>query len=218
MGTAIVAQTLYSSTKDHLYEFATLRAMGATNDYIYKVIICQVLIDAVIGFCIAAIIGIVVVHLTSKSALQIVITHNLMLESFVLTVVMCIGSAIAATLRVIRLDPVLPTSVKSMALGLHGYTHLLKPYQGVALRAKGIAVSKVGRATWVSWRSRGSPPATIQASCYIGGDYPRLVFGGKVSRRSRTRRLLEVDIGELLTHVVRDDKEALAKPSLPIIR
>lgn len=110
VGTAIVAQTLYSSTKDHLYEFATLRAMGATNDYIYKVIVCQALIDAVIGFCIAAIIGVVAVHLTSKSALQIVITHNLMLASFLLTVAMCIGSAIAATRGVIRLDPVVVLS------------------------------------------------------------------------------------------------------------
>ncbi len=107
VGTAIVAQTLYSSTKDHLYEFATLRAMGATNDYIYKVIISQALIDAVIGFFIAAVIGIAAVHLTSKTALQIVITHNLMFASFVLTVAMCIASAIAATRRVVRLDPVI---------------------------------------------------------------------------------------------------------------
>jgi putative ABC transport system permease protein len=110
VGTAIVAQTLYSSTKDHLYEFATLRAMGATNDYIYKVIISQALIDAVIGFCIAAIIGIAAVHLTSKTALQIVIPHNLMFACFLLTVVMCIASAIAATLRVVRLDPVMVLS------------------------------------------------------------------------------------------------------------
>jgi hypothetical protein len=31
VGTAIVAQTLYSSTKEHLYEVATLRAIGASN-------------------------------------------------------------------------------------------------------------------------------------------------------------------------------------------
>lgn len=107
VGTAIVAQTLYSSTKDHLYEFATLRAMGATNNYIYKVIISQALIDAVIGFSIAAIIGIIAVHLTSKTALQIVIPHNLMFACLLLTVVMCVASAIAATLRVVRLDPVM---------------------------------------------------------------------------------------------------------------
>ena len=43
VGTVIVAQTLYSSTKDHLYEFATLRAIGCSNRYIYKVIAGQAL-------------------------------------------------------------------------------------------------------------------------------------------------------------------------------
>jgi len=105
VGTAIVGQTLYSSTKDHLYGFATLRAIGASNSYIYKVIICQALLNAIIGFAIAALIGIAIVHFTAKSALQIVITRNLMIELFLLTVVMCIVSAIAAILRVVRVDP-----------------------------------------------------------------------------------------------------------------
>jgi putative ABC transport system permease protein len=105
VGTVIVAQTLYSSTKDHLYEFATMRAMGASNTYIYKVIICQALLNAVIGFAIAALIGTAIAHFTSKSAVQIVITRNLMIELFVLTVAMCIASAIAAIIRVVRVDP-----------------------------------------------------------------------------------------------------------------
>ncbi len=45
VGTVIVAQTLYSSTKDHLNEFATLRAIGSSSSYIHKVIICQALIE-----------------------------------------------------------------------------------------------------------------------------------------------------------------------------
>lgn len=105
VGTVIVAQTLYSSTKDHLYEFATLRAMGASNSYIYRVIICQALVNAVIGFAIAALIGNAVVHFTKKSALQVVITPGLMAELFVLTIVMCIVSAITAIYRVVRVDP-----------------------------------------------------------------------------------------------------------------
>ena len=40
VGTVIVAQTLYSSTKDHINEFATLRAIGSSGTYIHKVIIC----------------------------------------------------------------------------------------------------------------------------------------------------------------------------------
>jgi putative ABC transport system permease protein len=105
VGTVIVAQTLYSSTKDHLYEFATLRAMGASNSYIYKVIISQALLNAVIGFAIAVLIGAAVVHFTANSAVQVVIAPDLMIELFILTVAMCIVSAIAAIFRVVRVDP-----------------------------------------------------------------------------------------------------------------
>ena len=105
VGTVIVAQTLYSSTKDHLYEFATLRAMGASNSYIYKVIICQALLSAVIGFAIAALIGTAIVHFTDRSAVQIVITPGLMIELFMITLVMCVASAISAIVRVVRVDP-----------------------------------------------------------------------------------------------------------------
>ena len=105
VGTVIVAQTLYSSTKEHLYEFATLRAMGASNSYIYKVIICQALINTITGLAIAALIGVAVVRLTANSVLQIAITPKLMIALFALTVVMCIVSAIASIARVVRVDP-----------------------------------------------------------------------------------------------------------------
>jgi putative ABC transport system permease protein len=105
VGTVIVAQTLYSSTKEHLTEFATLRAIGSSRRYIYAVIVCQALLNAMIGFAIAALIGETIVKLTAATALPIVITPGLMIGLFLLTVVMCIGSAIAAIMQVTRIDP-----------------------------------------------------------------------------------------------------------------
>ena len=105
VGTVIVAQTLYSSTKDHLNEFATLRAIGSSSVYIHKVIICQALLSAVIGFSIAAFIGLVIVRLTAETALPIVMTPVLTLGLFVLTVLMCVASAISAIVQVMRIDP-----------------------------------------------------------------------------------------------------------------
>jgi putative ABC transport system permease protein len=105
VGTVIVAQTLYSSTKDHLNEFATLRAIGSSGVYIHKVIICQALISAVIGFCLAAGIGLIVVAATADTALPIVMTPALTLGLFVLTVIMCVVSAVAAIVQVTRIDP-----------------------------------------------------------------------------------------------------------------
>lgn len=105
VGTVIVAQTLYSSTKDHLSEFATLRAMGSSNNYIHGVIIYQALINAVIGFVLADAVGFVVVKMSAKSALPIVITPWLVVALLTLTVVMCVISGIGAIIRVVRIDP-----------------------------------------------------------------------------------------------------------------
>ena len=65
----------------------------------------QALLNAVIGFVIAAAIGYLVVEVTAKSALPIVITPWLVTALFALTVAMCVASAIGAIFRVVRIDP-----------------------------------------------------------------------------------------------------------------
>jgi putative ABC transport system permease protein len=105
VGTVIVAQTLYSSTKDHLDEFATLRAIGSSGAYIYRVIIWQALLSAIIGFFGAAAISSIVVWMTAESALPVVIGPAMTFALFLLTVAMCVASAIAAIVKVMRIDP-----------------------------------------------------------------------------------------------------------------
>jgi putative ABC transport system permease protein len=107
VGTIIVAQTLYSSTKDHLKEFATLRAIGSSCNYILKVILGQALLSAVVGFSIAASIDLALVKMTADAALPIVMTPGLTLGLFALTVTMCVIAAISAIRVVMRIDPVL---------------------------------------------------------------------------------------------------------------
>jgi len=106
VGTVIVAQTLYSSTKDHLVEFATLRAMGSSRAYIYTVILCQAVLSAIIGFSIAAFVGVGLTFASAGTALPIVVTPALIMSLFVLTVGMCAVSAISAIVVVTRVDPV----------------------------------------------------------------------------------------------------------------
>ena len=57
------------------------------------------------SFSIAALIGDAIVTLTAASALPIVITPGLNVGLFLLTVVMCVGSAFAAIVQVTRIDP-----------------------------------------------------------------------------------------------------------------
>lgn len=105
VGVVIVAQTLYSSAKDHIREFATLRALGSTAGYIHKVILWQAILSAIIGYVIAIAIDYAIVWASEGSALPIVATQSQFMWLFVLTVVMCVFSAMAAIVKVTRIDP-----------------------------------------------------------------------------------------------------------------
>ncbi|MET0568117.1 MAG: ABC transporter permease [Hyphomicrobiaceae bacterium] len=105
VGTVIVAQTLYSSTKDHLSEFATLRALGSSKGYIHRVILLQAALSAVIGYVLGMAIALVVVGFSEQTALPIVMTQELAAGLFVLTVAMCSISAMAAIMKVTKIDP-----------------------------------------------------------------------------------------------------------------
>ena len=105
VGTVIVAQTLYTNTKDHLTEFATLRAIGCSGMYLRAVIIIQALVSAITGFGIAATIGVLIVKATAETALPVLMPPTLTWSLLFLTVAMCVLSAIAAIVKVTRMDP-----------------------------------------------------------------------------------------------------------------
>ena len=105
VGTVIVAQTLYSSTKDHIQEFATLRALGSSAGYIHKVILAQAGLSAVIGYALGMSIAMGVIEWSKSSALPMVMTPNLAFWLFALTLAMCAISAISAILKVTKIDP-----------------------------------------------------------------------------------------------------------------
>src|SRR5207237_9762736 len=50
VGLVVVGQILYNGTLEHLKEYGTLKAMGAANNAIVRVILFQALISAAVGF------------------------------------------------------------------------------------------------------------------------------------------------------------------------
>jgi putative ABC transport system permease protein len=105
VGTVIVAQTLYSSTKDHIHEFATLRALGSSSGYIHKVILTQAGLSAVIGYGLGMTIALLILYVSRNSALPLVMTPGLAFWLFALTVAMCAISALSAIVKVTKIDP-----------------------------------------------------------------------------------------------------------------
>ncbi|MEE8099115.1 MAG: ABC transporter permease [Hyphomicrobium sp.] len=105
VGTVIVAQTLYSSTKDHLNEFATLRALGSSSGYIHRVILMQAGLSAVMGYILGMTVALGILWLSQGSVLPLVMTPGLAFWLFTLTVGMCAISALAAIFKVMKIDP-----------------------------------------------------------------------------------------------------------------
>ena len=105
VGFVVVAQTIYATTVDHLKEFGTLKAMGAPNSYVYRVIIKQAAISAVIGYVLGMIVSMFVVHASQKGGAAILLPVPMAVGMFFLTLLMCVGAALVSINKVTRLDP-----------------------------------------------------------------------------------------------------------------
>ncbi|MGQ0673809.1 MAG: ABC transporter permease [Hyphomicrobium sp.] len=105
VGTVIVAQTLYSSTKDHLHEFATLRALGSSSGYIHKVILAQAGMSALIGYLLGMAIALGILYLSRSTPLPLIMTPGLAVTLFAVTLGMCAISAMSAIMKVMKIDP-----------------------------------------------------------------------------------------------------------------
>lgn len=105
VGTVIVSQTLYSSTKDHLREYATLRALGSPAKYLYKVVITQAALCAVIGYSLGMFVAMMLARASEDTAMQIIVSPVLAVGLFFLTVGMAAIAAVAAIVKIMDIDP-----------------------------------------------------------------------------------------------------------------
>ncbi len=105
VGFVVVAQTIYATTMDHIREFGTLKAMGAPNSYVYKVIMKQAAISAVIGYVLGMIVSVFVVQGSQKGGAAILMPAPMAVGMFFLTLFMCIGAALVSINKVTRIDP-----------------------------------------------------------------------------------------------------------------
>ncbi len=105
VGFVVVAQTIYATTTDHIKEFGTLKAMGAANSYVYRVIIEQAAISAVIGYVLGMIVSGFVVRASQSGGAAILLPWQMGAGMFFLTLAMCVGAALVSISKVTRIDP-----------------------------------------------------------------------------------------------------------------
>lgn len=105
VGLVVVGQILYNGTLEHIREYGTLKAMGAKNSAIVRVILYQALLSALVGFVIGGGLSIAARAAMTAANLIVALSPGLFAATALLTVVMCVVAALLSILKVLRLDP-----------------------------------------------------------------------------------------------------------------
>ncbi len=107
VGTVVVGQTIYSSTMEHIREFGTLKAIGATNLDIYKIILQQAIINASIGYALGLLFTLLTKNLYERLGVVLILTPKLLISMFFITSIMCIISSFISIQKAAKVDPVI---------------------------------------------------------------------------------------------------------------
>jgi len=106
VGIVIVYQILYTDITQHLSEYATLMAIGYQSNYFIGVILQESLILATMGYIPGFLIASGLYQIARQATLlPVFMTSQRTLFVFLLTLVMCCVSGLAATRKLRDADP-----------------------------------------------------------------------------------------------------------------
>jgi len=105
VGFVVVGQILYSGTLQYIREYGTLKAMGAKNSEVVKVILSQAMISAALGFAVGAPLAMAMKVAMKGANLTVALFPGLYLATIIVTIVMCSLAALLSIVKVLRLDP-----------------------------------------------------------------------------------------------------------------
>jgi len=105
VGFVVVGQILYSGTLQYIREYGTLKAMGARNSAVVKVILYQAMISAALGFVVGGAMAVGMQKAMAGANLTVALSPELYAVTAVITGVMCSFAALLSIVKVLRLDP-----------------------------------------------------------------------------------------------------------------
>lgn len=107
VGIVVVAQTLYTSTMEHIREFGTVKAIGGGNGAIYAILGKQATIAAVAGFALGALQAFALRPVMAKIDLKLVIPTELYVAVLIGAIALCLAAAMVSFRKVASIDPAL---------------------------------------------------------------------------------------------------------------
>jgi len=107
VGVVVVAQTLYTSTMEHLKEFGTVKAIGGSNRDIYAILAQQAAIAALVGYFAGGAMGLAQRPAMAAIGLKLIVPNTLALAVFAGTLLFCLAAAMLSFRKVAAIDPAL---------------------------------------------------------------------------------------------------------------
>ncbi|MEB3232742.1 MAG: ABC transporter permease DevC [Leptolyngbyaceae bacterium] len=108
VGVVIVYQVLYTDISNHMKEYSTLKAMGYPAQFLFKVVLQEALILAVLGYIPGFAIALGLYEMTLKAtagSLPVSMTPTRAIFVFGLAIVMCSLSGLVSVNKAVRADP-----------------------------------------------------------------------------------------------------------------
>ncbi|MFM7425636.1 MAG: ABC transporter permease DevC [Elainella sp.] len=108
VGVIIVYQILYTDISDHMKQYATLKAMGYRSGFLFRTVIQEGIILAVLGYIPGFAISLGLYELTLRATaggLPIQMEFQRAIYVLLLTIAMCVLSALISVRKVIVADP-----------------------------------------------------------------------------------------------------------------
>ena len=105
IGTAIAGQTFYNFTLDNLRYFGTLKAMGAGNGQLLRMIILQALMVGMIGYGLGVGAACLFGAASTNSELAFRLPWQVLALTAGAVLLICVGASLLSIWKVIRLEP-----------------------------------------------------------------------------------------------------------------
>jgi putative ABC transport system permease protein len=106
VGIILVYQILYTDVADHWSEYATLKAMGYSNRYLFGVVIQEAIILSMLGFIPGVLVSSLFYQIgAAVTGLVFKMTLERIVNIYIMTLVMCLISGAIAVRKVQRTDP-----------------------------------------------------------------------------------------------------------------
>ncbi|MEO0350656.1 MAG: FtsX-like permease family protein, partial [Cyanobacteria bacterium P01_A01_bin.15] len=108
VGAVIVYQILFTDIRDHLPEYATMKAMGYRSQYLFKIVLQEAVLLAVLGYIPGLVAALGLYHLTATATagtLPVAMNGGRVIFVLVLTLLMCSLSGLISVRKAVTADP-----------------------------------------------------------------------------------------------------------------